>query len=208
MVLWSCHRAPPAQISTASHTLHILFDLDWDQQLKLQFLVLFRCSCWTCSQGSSFLSLHIDGWPGTGLMGKSLWSFLFYSRVSLFFQVSTIPDQLSQATDWCWESRVRCFPSGSLLLFGCYNTFSVLFSCGYWACSGKRLRIPGKEMGESLMLWISQVLQKDSFFGKIFSICVCFKIQGIVKTPHICITTMKLSYISQMANSIFNNWGL
>lgn len=65
--------------------------LDSDQWLKLQFLFCFRCSCWIFSQGSSFLSLQIDGWPGTRLRGKYPWSFLFYIRVSLFFQVSTIP---------------------------------------------------------------------------------------------------------------------
>lgn len=62
-----------------------------DQWLKLQFPFCFRCSCWIFSQGSSFLSLQIDGWPGIRLRGKYPWSFLFYIRVSLFFQVSTIP---------------------------------------------------------------------------------------------------------------------
>lgn len=100
---WFCDRATEIYLHRFQQhpTHHVLFYLDWDQQLKLQFLVLFRCSCWTFSQGSSFLSLHIDGWPGTRLMGKYLRSFLFYSRVNLFFQVSTIPHQLSQATDWC-----------------------------------------------------------------------------------------------------------
>lgn len=92
------HETLPGQISTASHVSCSV--LVWDQQVKLEFLVLFRCSCWTFSQGSSFLSLYIDGWPRTRLMGKYLWSFLYYSRVSLFFQVSTIPQQ-SQTPDWC-----------------------------------------------------------------------------------------------------------
>lgn len=96
------HKALPAQISTASHRFHVLFHLVWDQQVKLEFLVLFRCSCWTFSQGNSSLSLYIDGWPRTRLMGKYLWSFLFYSRVSLFSQVSTIPHQQSQTPDWFW----------------------------------------------------------------------------------------------------------
>lgn len=96
------HKALPAQISTASHGFHVLFHLAWDQHVKLKFLVLFRCSCWTFPRGSSSLSLHIDGWPGTRLVGKYLWSFLFYSRVSLFFQVSTMPHQQSQIPDWYW----------------------------------------------------------------------------------------------------------
>jgi len=58
------------------------------------------------------------------------------------------------------------------------------------------------------MIRISQVFQKDSFFGNIFSICVCFKIEAIVKTPHICVTTMKPSYMSQITNSVFSNCGL
>lgn len=39
------------------------------------------------------------------------------------------------------------------------------------------------------------MLQKDSFFIKIFSICVCFTIEAIVKTPHICLDTMKPSHV-------------
>lgn len=148
--LWFCDPATEFYLHRFQQPpTHLMFYLDWDQQLQLQFLVLFRCSCWTFSQGSSFLSLHIDGWPGTRLMGKYLWSFLFYGTVSPFFQVSTTPCQLNQAADWCLQRWVH-FSSGPLLLFGCCNTPSVLFSCFYWAYSGKKLRITGKEMGESL----------------------------------------------------------